>query len=795
MPVRVAQYGFSGGEWAPSLMGRTDIDKYALSLRKAKNVLIAKYGGVLNRAGTEFIGEVKDSADTTRLLPFQFNTAQAYVLEFGDEVMRPIKDDGQILEAAKNIVDVSTAAQGVIEVTGHGFSNGDHVYFDDAVGGVSILHERVLVVSDQTTDTFKVKDLFGNYVATTGYTYTAGGTVARLYQLTLTYDQTHVFDLGYAQTADTMYLTHLSYPTAKLTRSGHASWSITTVTWGPTLSAPAGLTASVGSGSGSTAYLYKVSAFDEDTNEESLPSTGATVSNDLTVAGYYNSLSWSSVAGADRYIIYKAENGVYGFIGGTTGLTFRDDNILPDLGDAPPASRDPFTASSDYPAVCGFHGGRLVLGQTTLEPGGVWMSQSTRYENLNVSTPAKADDAVSFVLSPGVNAVRALVSINKLAIFTSEREFTADGGGVQSAITPASLDVRKHTRRGSAALPAIEVGDIALFVQRQGAVVRAFGYSYEKDGYRTNDLTLLAPHLFRGHTIVDWCYQQDPDSIVWCVRDDGVLLALTFVEEQNTFAWTACYIGGTFGSGASATGFGVVESCACIEGPDQDDVYLIVKRTINGATKRYIEKLVKRWDGDAEEIEAARFLDSHKVFTSADATSTVTGLWHLEGLSVMALADGNVQGPFTVSAGSITLNTALIGTDDDTDSQAIVGLSYVSDVVDLPLAMQTETGAPQGKTKNVSDVVLKLHHTRGVKVGDYDDLLERESKSLADRLVELKERDFENWNDPIAPYTGDTLPIKIDGHWSMDASVIVRQEYPLPMEIQMIARNVTVDGK
>src|SRR5690606_7535126 len=224
----------------------------------------------------------------------------------------------------------------------------------------------------------------------------------------------------------------------------------------------------------------------------------------------------------------------------------------------------------------------------------------------------------------------------------SDREWTVDGGGVQSAITPASLDFRKHTRRGSAPHPAIEVGDIALFVQRQGAVVRAFGYSFEKDGFRTNDLTLLAPHLFRGHTIVDWCYQQDPDSIVWCVRDDGVLLALTFVEEQNTFAWTDCYLGGTFGSGASATGYGVVESCACIEESDQDAVYFVVKRTINGQTKRYIEKLVKRWDGDSEDIRAAKFSDSHIVFTSASATSTVTGLWHLEGESVTALVDGNV---------------------------------------------------------------------------------------------------------------------------------------------------------
>lgn len=792
MPQRIAQYGFSGGEWAPSLFGRTDLDKYSLSLRKAKNVTISKHGGILNRAGTQFIGEVRDSADITRITPFQFSTTQAYVLEWGDLVMRPIKDDGQVLEAAKNVVSITKASPGVVTITGHGWSNGDKVFPASIGGMVELLDNRVFTLANVTTDTFTLVDMWGNAVNTSAYTtYTSGGTFARLYQQTSPISSANVFGFGHAQTADTMYLTHLSYATRKLTRSGHANWSFSTVTWGPTLSAPAGLTATAGSGSGSTAYIYKVAAFDEETNEESLGSTAATISNDLTVSGNYNSLTWSSVAGAERYIIYKADNGAYGYIGAVAApaVTFSDNNILPDLGDAPQGQRDPFTAASDYPAVCGFHGGRLCLGQTTQEPGGVWMSQPGRYENLNVAVPAKADDAVSFVLAPGVNAVRGLVSINRLGIFTSEREFTADGGGVQSAITPASLDVRKHTRRGSASLAPIEVGDIALFVQRQGATIRAFGYSFEKDGYRTNDLTLLAPHLFRGHTIVDWCYQQDPDSIVWCVRDDGVLLALTFVEEQNTFAWTACYAGGTFGSGASATGYGVVESCASIEGDSQDDVYLVVKRTINSQTKRYIEKLVARWDGDADDIEEARFCDAHIRYTSAGSTSTIPNLWHLEGQSVIALVDGNVQGPFTVASGKITLTSAMAA-----NGVAIVGLAYVSDVVDLPVSTQTQSGAPQGRLKTVNAVVLKFRHSRGVKIGDYADLLDREARSVSNRLVELKERDLENWDDPIEPYSGDTKPITIDGNWSLDSSVIARQTYPLPMEIQMIARDVTVGG-
>jgi hypothetical protein len=278
------------------------------------------------------------------------------------------------------------------------------------------------------------------------------------------------------------------------------------------------------------------------------------------------------------------------------------------------------------------------------------------------------------------------------------------------------------------------------------------------------------------------------------VRDDGALLALTFVEDQNTFAWTRCYIGGTFGSGASATGFGVVESICSIEGDEQDDVYLLIKRTVNSTTKRYIEKLVRRWDGDSEDVRAAKFLDSHVVFTSSASTSTVTGLWHLQGQSVYALVDGNVQGPFTVANGAITLTTALVGTNANSESKAIVGLSYTSEIVDLPLSTQTQSGAPQGRFKSVNAIVLKLNHTRGVSYGDYADTVRREEADEDNRMKELKERDVERWSDPIAPYSGDTKPLQIDGGWSLDGSIILRQTYPLPLEVTMIARDVTIGG-
>lgn len=793
MPARLAQYGFSGGVISPAIFGRTDLEKYGLSLRTAKNCLISKPGSVMNRAGTEFIGEVRDSSKTTRIVGFQFNTTQAYVLEWGDEVMRPIMDAGQVLETAQNVVSITAASPGVVTITAHGYSNGDRV-FPDALGGmVELLDDRVFIVTNKTNDTFQLTDMWGDVVDTSGYTaYTSGGTFSRLYQLTFPYDHLEVFDIGFDQTADTMILGHWGYAPRKVTRTGHAAWSIATITFGPTLAAPTNPVATNTVGTGGTTYSYKITAIDDDTGEESLPSSVASDTNDLTVAGNYNTITWTAVSGAERYIVYKEEGGVYGLIGGTTGTSLIDDNILPDLGDTPPASRNPFGSSSNYPRIVTFHEGRAGYGCTLNTPGGFWLSCSNLYYNLNVATPAKADDAVSFDLRPGVNAIAGAVSLKKLVLFTANAEYTVEGGGVTKYITPASLVVERHSARGSAFLKPIAIGDIALHVQRQGAVIRAFGYSFEKDGYRTNDLTLLAPHLFRGHTIVDWCYQQDPDSVVWCVRDDGVILALTFVEDQNTFAWTDHYLGGTFGSGASATGYGVAESTCTIEGAAQDDVYFVVKRTINGETKRFIEKLAARWnatrnsDDEITNVEDMYFLDCGITYTKTTATSTIPNLWHLEGLSVMALVDGNVQGPFTVTNGAITLSSAMVGTVASANSQAHVGLSYTADIVDLPLAQPTQTGAAQGRWKGISAVVLKLNETRGVQYGD---------PNHVDRLVDIKARDTQTeWDDPIQPYTGDTLPLQPDGEWSLDGSVMLRQEYPLPIEVTMIAKDIVIGG-
>lgn len=769
--TRLSQNAFVGGILSPSLQARSDLDKYGFCIGRGRNVFIHRWGGISNRAGTIFVGEVKTPASTNhRLINFVFSTTQAYVLDFGNAIMRVVKDRGYVLEATKAITGITKAGPGILHVVGHGYSAGDQVRPASIVGMTELNGKNYLINTVPDADHVTLKDMYGVALDTYGFTtYTSGGTLARVYELAVPWSDTEAKDIGFAQSPDLLYSCHLSYAVRKITRSAHASWSVASVTFGPAIATPTGGAATNSVGSGATTYTYFLTAINDETGEESLPTLGIQTTNDLSIAGNTNHITWNAVTDATRYIIYKNDNGVAGFIGGTYALTFDDNNIVPDLGDTPPGARDPFDSSGNYPARCTFHEQRLTFGRTTNDPSLIVLSQTGKYENLNVSAPAKSDDAITLRLSPGVAAITGFVSQKDgLVTFTNEREFLITGAGVTTYLTPASNFARKQTKRGAANTPPpLDIGDITIYVQRQGAVIRAFGYVFEKDGYRGNDLTMLAPHLFRGRTVVDWCYAQEPHSIVWVALDNGNLLSLTFVDEQNVFAWTEHKLGGSYSSGRA-----IVESCTAIPGSAEDEVHLVVRRQINGQTKRYIEIISPRWFGTQSDdddpnsvtnIEDAYFVDCGLSY-SGSATTSFAGLDHLEGEEVVALADGNVVTGLTVEDGAVTLPRAA--------SVVHIGLPYVAELETLPVSQQTPTGAPQGRFKDMSEVVLKVEQTRGIEVGPD-----------TSHLTPVTFRQVEDWDDPMLPFTGDIGPKTLEGKWNKAGTIVIRQPSCLPMSI------------
>lgn len=269
------QRSFTSGEIAPALYARVDQVRYANGLRKCRNFLVMRHGGVSNRPGTGFVGEVKTSSKTVRLIPFIFNADQTYVLEFGNLYMRVHRNGAQVTETAVNITGATQANPCVITAVAHGYANGDEVYIT-GVGGMTQLNGRNFKVAGVTANTFQIRymDDATTVNATSFGAYTSGGTVARVYTITTPYVEADLPDLQYVQSADVITLTHPTYAPRELSRTAHTSWTLSTISFDPSIARPTALAGTAG-GAGANTYKYKVTAIKTETFEESLPGTEA----------------------------------------------------------------------------------------------------------------------------------------------------------------------------------------------------------------------------------------------------------------------------------------------------------------------------------------------------------------------------------------------------------------------------------------------------------------------------------------------------------------------------------------
>ena len=274
--VKDIQPSFAGGELAPSLHARIDLNKYNSGLKTCLNCIVHAHGGVSNRPGTQFIAEVKDSSKKTRLIAFEFSSVQNYILEFGHQYMRAYKDSGQILEANKTITGATVANPVVVTSGSHGYSNGDEVFISGVVG-MTQLNNRNFKVAGVTTNTFQLQDMTSTNLNGSAFTaYTSGGTCAKVFEIATPYDQNDLFRLKYTQTADVLTITHPTYAVRDLTRTGHTSWTLTEVAFTPEISHPTALACTANT-TGSETARYTVTAFHEDRGEEGLAGVGAAI--------------------------------------------------------------------------------------------------------------------------------------------------------------------------------------------------------------------------------------------------------------------------------------------------------------------------------------------------------------------------------------------------------------------------------------------------------------------------------------------------------------------------------------
>lgn len=641
----------------------------------------------------------------------------------------------------------------------------------------------------------------GETATTTGADVSVGaGASAEIVEVATTYSVTDIFEINHAQSADVLYMAHKDHAPAKLTRTTATSFTLTDIDFvdGPyldendtattlyasaqtgsvTITASAALFTADDVGryirfrevleiehdewAASTSYADGVSVrynghvYTQVTG--STQTSGNTPPVHLEGTETYGNIDWRYDHDATGYVEITA------FTNSTTvTATVKEDSFgnsnLPDhvigSGNATKKwSLGAFGGDQGYPKAVGFYEQRLYFAGTTGQPQTIFGSVSADFENM---TPGTLDDsAVNFTIaSDKVNVIRHLLPARFLQVLTTSAEFTLSGGTGATPVTPTNVNVLRETTFGCSEVRPLRAGNSTILIQKGQEKVKEITFDLDTDGLLGIDLTILADHIPRGG-LTDMVWQQEPELIVWFVHSDGRLVGLTYDRANAAIGWHDHDIGGD----------GVVESITAIPSGAEDQVYVAVKRTIDGATVRHIEYLKPIEFGD--DVEDAFFLDSGLTYDGS-ATTTVSSINHLEGETVSILADGATHADKVVTDGKVTL--------DREASKVHIGYNYTSTIETLRLEAGAEDGIAQGKIKRIHGVTARFFNTVGAEMGPDTNNLDR-----------LPFRDSSmSMNQAVPLFNGDK-EIYFPSGYENDARVIVRQSQPLPMTVLAIMR-------
>ena len=425
----------------------------------------------------------------------------------------------------------------------------------------------------------------------------------------------------------------------------------------------------------------------------------------------------------------------------------------------------PFGVSEGFPSCIAFYEERLVYAGTIIEPQAIWGSKTGVYNDFTTG-PGDDDSYKYTIASDQVNAIRWMSPGKSLVIGTVGGEFLMSAGSIDEAITPSNIKIVRQTEYGCAYIYPVRVNGVVLFVQGSSKKIRQFVYQFESDSYVAPDLTLLSEHI-TGNGLVELAYQREPDSIVWSVREDGTLLGMTYERDQEVTGWHRHEVGGVSDvEGTKAQ----VESVAVIPKDGADQVWISVKRLINGTTIRCVEVIEA---GRANVLPANVddfFVDSGVRFSNGP-TTIIGGGEHLEGETVQILADGAVLPEQVVVNGTITLETPV--------SNVNYGLGYVSEIETMRLEAGSANGTSQSKIKRINKVAIRFFETLGAKVGPN-----------ANKLDIIHFRSTSDPMDSAPPrFTGDKER-PWDSGYETEGRILIRQEQPLPMTILAIMPRV-----
>jgi hypothetical protein len=866
MSENVIQTSFQAGELSPNLNARVDFAKYRSGCATLRNFFVDYRSGASTRPGTEFIRAASGGGSRIRLVRFQQSTDVSYVLEFGNHYIRFISNGGSIVEPLPfGISDVSQSNPGHVTVGTIGFADTQMVFIDE-VAGMPQINNRYFHIFNVTIDGF---DLYDGVtvlpVNTTNWPpYGGGGRVRRVYTLDSPYGSEELPLLKFSQNAAVMNITHPDHAPYVLTLIAAFSWTLVPATFGSSALPPSITSVVPVPGAGTVSYKYAVTGVDNNNQESEVGNVFIiTTALDLRVAPGSNQINWGAVTGAFAYNIYgtspsySGQNfdiGGLGFIGSVVApvVQFTDSNVAPDFSQTPPTFENPF--ATIRPAVSSYFQQRLIYANG----GGVdaatfWASKTGAPYNFDISNPIQANDAITGTLvSLEVNEIKSLIPMpTGLIALTSNGAWQINGGagGVATQggpITPVTATATPQAYIGADDTPPIVVNFDILFVQAKGSIVRDLTFNIYQNIYTGNDISILSSHLFYGHRIEEWAYAEEPFKVIWVVRNDGILLSLTLVKEQDMYGWARHDTQGNY-----------MSVCTVTEG-NVDATYVAVLRTTHDGNRHvFIERLAERqFQFGAEDawcVDAGVSTDSFhpqttllisattgEVTMSADLVvfspgsigavvkfgggiiriteflsgTAVKGIvlqeitdvipndpqgrpdlaqsgeWSLDGTFNKVYGLDHLEG-FEVSVladgGVVNGMTVQDGsiTLPGPVTKVIVGLGYQAQLQTMPLDLGNEANSVQGKRKKVAALTVRVKDARGVKAG-----------MTFQTVTPIKELNrVTTMGTPVRLYTSDER-IVMDPLWDVPGQICLQVDDPLPATILGVIPEVVVgDGQ
>lgn len=590
------------------------------------------------------------------------------------------------------------------------------------------------------------------------------------YQIESPYTLAQAKALSFCQSADVLFLAVHGVRPMRLMRQSHADWRFEPMYFTAPLPAPEwntnvqfinGARKSDGSVSQAqlvTPYSYYVTAVNDDGKESGLSApaniTGPASNN--WQAGDYIQLYWHPVAGACEYRVYKASYGGRPcFVASVTDTQWADHNSSPSVTEGAPTYNDPFP-DNDFPGAVSLFEQRLVFACSPNRPQTIWMSKSGDYSNFATYKPHTDDAPLELTIaSQEVSGASWLAPLRSLIMGTSDMEWEITGRS-DSAFSAKTAKAKPQSYWGSSLKRALIVGNIILHVSASGKEVRSLQYEFSADSYGGMDLSIMAAHLFDQHRIIDWTYQKSPDSIVWAVREDGVLLGLTFQAEHQISAWHRHDTQGQF------------KAVCALPGSAEHVLFCVIQRD----NKLFLERSAPRFLGG--DPARAVFVDSALVYEGAPV-QRISGLGHLEGKEVQLLTDGAVHPARKVVNGKIELETPA--------SVVVAGLGYEADLETMPVELAGQGGASVGMKKQINTVDVLFRHSLGVKVGlSFDDA----------KMQPIKWRTVEAYGKPPAPFSG-LKSVSLPALAENSVCISIRSDLPTPVTVLALVSRVQVN--